>query len=221
MSKSKAPNRSKKGGKKAPAETPAQEALEVTWVLKGHLKNAQIAYLRVGRLLAQVRDQQLYKALHHDDMESYAEERLNLGRASLYRYVQVYDWVAEFHPEWLQPKPAGFIPDLSDATDLMWIERKLASKDLDPETRAKLKELHAKGLEGKLRQRDLHEFREESRQGSDALKSFLSKLRNLRRRGARLQEVPAEAISKLDAAIEVIQNAMTIQKAGAGLGRAA
>ena len=221
MSDSRAQNRSKKNAKKTTVKTPAQEALEVTWVLKGHLKNAQISYLRVGGLLAQIRDRQLYQALHHKDMECYAEERLNLGRASLYRYLQVYDWAAEFHPQWLQPKPAGFIPDLSDATDLMWIEKKLADKDLHPETRAKLEELRAKGLEGKLRPRDLDAFRERSKPESDVLKSFLLKLRTLRRNGARLKEMPPEAISKLDGVIEVVVNAITTQKAGAGLDRVA
>ena len=33
-----------------------QEALQVTWLLKGNLKNVQISYIRVGKLLAQVRD---------------------------------------------------------------------------------------------------------------------------------------------------------------------
>jgi hypothetical protein len=203
------------------SKTPAQEASEITWVLKGHLKNAQISYLRVGSLLAEMRDRQLYKDIHFDDMERYAEERLNLGRTSLYRYLQVYDWVAECHPAWLEPKPEGFIPDLSDAAGLMWIERKLASKDLDAATRAKLEELRAKGLEGKLRQRDLDEFRESSRSKSDALRSFLSTLRNLRRRGARLEGMPSEAVAKMDAAIELIAHAIVIRNAGAGLPDAA
>ena len=48
MSKTKAKTESgAPTGKKAVV----QKALEVIWVLKGHLKNAQIAYLRVGALL--------------------------------------------------------------------------------------------------------------------------------------------------------------------------
>ena len=211
----------KRGAEAAAAKTRAQEALEVTWVLKGHLKNAQVSFLRVGSLLAEVRDGQMYKDLHHADMESYAEERLNLGRASLYRYLQVHDWVAEFHAAWLQPKPEGFIPDLAEAANLMWLERKLAGKDLAPDTRAKLEALRAKGLQGKLRAHDLDEFRARSRPEADVLKAFLSKLRGLRRSGARLKGVPAEALAKLDAAIEVVQHAMTVHKAGAGLRRAA
>jgi hypothetical protein len=64
--------------KKAPREV-VQEALQVTWVLKGHLKNAQIGYIRVGALLVQVRDKKLYIALGHADLEDYADKRLQLG----------------------------------------------------------------------------------------------------------------------------------------------
>lgn len=195
-------------------KTPSQEALELTWVLKGNLKNAQVSYLRIGSLLAQIRDRQLYGALHHDSIEAYAEERLNLGRTSLYRYLQVHDWAAASHPDWLQPKPAGFIPDLSDAGDLMWIEKQLAAKDVAATTRAKLVELQSKALKGQLRQRELDAFRKQAGARTDAVGTFLSKLRTLRRSGLQLKQLPPEAIAKLDAAIEVIVNAMAVQKAG-------
>ena len=206
----------KKPLKKKAAAKPrdaVQEALEVTWTLKGHLKNAQIAYLRVGELLARVRDKKLYERLKHPDLESYAEERLNLGRASLYRYLQVYDWIRDFHKEWLEPKPKGLIPDLSDAADLIWIERELARKDLRPETRSQLEALRTKALAGRLRQGDLDELRRQGQgQGkTDALKSFLSKLRFLRMRGSQVESIPEEAISKLDAAIDIIRNALELQ----------
>lgn len=195
-------------------KTASQEALEVTWTLKGHLKNVQIAYIRVGALLAKVRDKELYKALHHENMESYAEQRLNLGRASLYRYLQVYDWISEFHKEWLEPKPKGFIPELSDVADLIWIEQKLAQKNLAAKTRAELEELRAKALDGRLRKGDLDEWRRRGRGGEQALKSFLSKVRFLRKRGSELASMPSEAITHLDAAIEIIRNALALQRAG-------
>jgi len=147
---------------KEPSKAPpadVKEALETTWTLKGHLKNAQIAYIRVGVLLAKVRDRKLYKALGHANMESYAEERLRLGRASLYRYLQVHDWIQEFHKEWLEPKPKGFIPDLADAGDLIWIERELGRKDLDAKKKADLDELRKKALDGRLREGDLGRWR--------------------------------------------------------------
>ena len=123
MSTRKAVRKSKVVKKRAPVvPTAVQEALQVTWLLKGNLKNAQIAYIRIGKLLARVRDRKLYAALKHPDIESYAQERVNLRRTSLYRYLQVYDWIAKFHKDWLEPHPKGFIPDLNDTADLMWME---------------------------------------------------------------------------------------------------
>jgi hypothetical protein len=212
--------RSSGAGKEPPA-APApivKEALEVTWTLKGHLKNAQVAYIRVGVLLAKVRNEKLYAALGHPDMESYAEERLHLGRTSLYKYLQVHDWVSEFHKEWLEPRPKGFIPDLSDVADLIFIERELARKDLDPKKRAELDDLRKKALEGRLRKGDLGRWRRQGpRQGEDALKSFLSKLRLLRKHGSALASMPPEVISHLDAAIDILKNAHTLQLAGINL----
>ena len=171
----------------------------------------------MGILLARVRDEKLYAALGHADMESYAEERLHLGRASLYRYLQVHDWISQFHKEWLEPKPKGFIPDLTDIADLIFIERELARKDLDPKKRAALEDLKKKALDGRLRQGDLDPFRRGKHGRDEGLKSFLSKLRLLRRRGSGLASMPPAAFSYLDAAIEIIQNAQTLQIAGLDL----
>ena len=140
-----------------------QQALQVTWLLKGHLKNSQLAYLRVGALLARVRDEKLYAALKHPDIESYAEQRLHLGRASIYRYLQVYAWVGASHPEWLQPKPKGFIPSLADAAGLIWIEGKLAGRGLDPARRAALEALRQKGLDSSLTKKEVSTFRRKGR----------------------------------------------------------
>ena len=144
---------------KTKSTTPVQEALQVTWLLKGKLKSAQIAYLRIGELLVRVRDKKLYAELKHADMEEYARERLQLGRASLFRYLQAYDWVSKSHPEWLKPKPKGYIPDMSDISDLIWIENELARKDLADSTRTALTAFQKKALEGGLRQSDLDPFR--------------------------------------------------------------
>lgn len=198
--------------KKPAPKTPAQEALEVTWLLKGNLKNAQIAYIRVGTLLARVRDEKLYAALKHPDMESYAQERLQLGRSSLYKYLQVHDWMVEFHPQWLQPKPEGFIPELADAADLIWIEKELARGDLPPGKRTALEALHKKALAGGLRDGDLDAYRRPQHDTVEGLKSYLSKLRLLRKRGAELATMPPEAIAHLDAAIEIIKNDQAASK---------
>ncbi len=192
----------------AKPKTAAQEALEITWVLKGHLKNVQIAYLRAGALLSQVRDKKLYAALDHPDLESYAEKRLGLSRTAMYRYLQVYDWVREFHKEWLEPRPAGFIPDLTDVTDLMRIEGELARPNLSAPKKTALTELRQKALAGKLRDGDLAKVRRQGRSAGQGLKNFLSKLRLLRRQGAQLAGMPADAIQGLDTAIASIGDAL-------------
>jgi hypothetical protein len=202
-----------KRAKKAPKTDPlVQEALQVTWVLKGHLKNAQISYLRVGRMLADVRDRKLYRHLNHPDLESYAEQRLHLARASLYRYLQVYGWVSVNHKEWLAPKPKGFIPDLSDIADLIWIENELAGGNLDPATRKTLEEFRKRALNGDLKQADMEEFRRGQKQGDQGLSAFLAAVRNLRQRGARIESMPPEVISHLDAAIGILENAAVLHK---------
>ena len=202
--------RVRKAAEAAP-RTAVQEALQVTWLLKGQLKSMQISYLRVGKLLVQVRDQKLFSALGHADMEKYAEERLQLGRASLYRYLQVYDWIGQSHKEWLEPHPKGFIPDLNDVADLMWIECELARTDLPPQSRTELEALRAKALDGRLRETALGSWRRKRQPGDKGLKSFLSSARTLRRRGAALASMPADAITHLDAAIDIIKNALGVQ----------
>lgn len=218
MAKRKVVRKSKSTKTKSAASKPktaVQQALEVTWVLKGHLKNAQISYLRVGAMLRRVRDEKLYSALGHADIESYAEARLHLGRTSLYRYLKVYDWVSVNHKEWLEPKPKGFIPDLSDVADLIWIEQKLEEKNLNAKTRAALEELKKKALAGELKKRDLSGLRKRGKtEGEDGLKTILSQLRSVRRRGAQLASMPPEVISGLDGLIETLKNAITVHVAG-------
>ncbi len=194
-------------------KTAVQEALEVTWLLKGNLKNVQIAYIRVGKLLAQVREKRLYAELKHPDIESYAQERLQLGRASLYRYLQVHDWLVECHPEWLEPKPAGFIPDLADALDLAWIEKELHRTDLKPATRTALQALQQKALQGGLRSGELEAVRRKQPTGVKGLRAYLSKLRLLRGRAAELVTMPPEVLTHLDAAIGILKNESDAQAA--------
>lgn len=202
------------GTKKAPARplTPAQIANQVTWQLKGSLKNARLAYLRVGTLLARVRDNKLHEALGFSTLEEYAENRLQLGRTSLYKYLQVRDWVSQVHPEWLLPHPEGFIPELDDAADLMYVEHELLRTDLDPAKRAALEVLKKKALAGSLRSRELDPYRKPQRTDQDILKSALSQLRQLRRRWARLRSMPPEVLSCLDNAIEVLKNDKDISR---------
>ena len=196
---------------KSALQIKVQEALQVTWLLKGKLKCIQIACLKIGELLARVRDEKMYKDLSHPDVEDYAEKRLNLGRASFYRYLQAYDWVKANHSEWLEPKPKGFIPELNDITDLKWMENELKKKTLSKETRAGLEALRTKALEGRLRDKDLDNWRKKGRRAGDGLETFLTKLRLMRKRGSDLKNMPEEAVKLMDSLIEMIRNAVTAQ----------
>ena len=204
--------RSQGTGKQPVVPPIVKEALQVTWLLKGGLKNIQVAYIRVGKLLAQVRDDKLYTALKHLDIESYAQERLQLRRSSLYRYLQVYDWMKVSHPAWLEPHPKGFIPELDDAGDLIWIEGELALKNLDPKKKADLEELRTKALNGTLRDGELAKWRRQGNPNDAGIKAFLSKLRNLRMRGSQLASMPPKAIADIDEAIGEIEKAVAVGK---------
>ena len=103
----------------------------------------------------------------------------------------------------------------------MWIEGKLADKRLNSDTRAKLEALRAKGLAGKLLQRDLRAFLAISKPQTDAPKTFLSALFTLRQRGLRMKGIPQEAFAKLEGVIEVMQHAIAVRKAGEVLESAA
>lgn len=193
----------------------SREALQWTWVIKGQLKSEKLQTLRIGRMLANVRDRKYYDVLHHPDMEDYAAKRLNLSRASLYKYLMVYDWVAMYHKDWLEKTPKGPMPDFNDIADLVWIEKELQRKDLNPKRKAGLEELRQKALEGKLRKGELAPFRRRTQTSAKSgLKAFLSKLRNLRKRGAEMKNMPPEAITGLDAVIEIIKNDHALQVAG-------
>jgi hypothetical protein len=181
--------------------TPAQRAAQITFVLKGDLKNAQISYIRAAALLAKVRDEKLYRALKHDSMESYAAERLGLQRTSLYRYLQIHDWLRRSHREWLAAHPKGFIPELSDAYGLMWIEGQLEHTDLQPQTRADLEALRKKALAGKLSERDIDEFRSRGKKHHDTLRALAASLVALRRRAAAFDTLPPGVLADLDSAL--------------------
>ena len=188
--------------------TPAEEANQITWTLTGHLKNAQISYLRVATLLARMRDETLFKELKFADMETYADTRLRLSRTSLYRYLRAYDFAFAFHKEWLQPKPKGFIPDLAAVDDLVWIEKDLARTNLDAKTRAALEALRKKGLEGRLHKGEIDPYRRRHHGNTAALRALLSRLRFERKRASQLENVPGETLAGLDAAISALASVL-------------
>jgi hypothetical protein len=202
--------------------SPAQRANQVTFVLKGHLKNAQIAYLRVAALLAKVRDERLYAALKFSSLEQYAVARLGLQRASLYRYLQIYDWVRKYHPAWLARKVKGFIPEMTDAYALMWIDHHLEDPHLSDEMRRTLELLREKALAGKLSHDEFQEVQAQGRTDTVPLRAVLSALRVARRRAVAVRPSQPDLIRDLDAFIErVIRMLQTTQRVSslAGLRR--
>ena len=211
---------SKKSGKPAAkrvlseAGKAAQDANQVTWLLLGNLKNIRKMYLIICIQLARVRDEKLYAALHYPDMEQYARDRLNLGRSSLYNYLQIYDWASKTHPDWLDPKAKGPQLDFSDAGDLMWIEKELAQPDITEARQATLATLQQKALSGKLIRTEVRKLRKPPKTEQNSLKSVISKLRLIRGRAAELANMPPEAIQHVDAAIQILVNESALKVAG-------
>ena len=197
--------------------SPAQRAVQITFTLKGHLKNVQVAYIRVAALLARVRDEQLYRALGHASMEAYAAARLGLQRAALYRYLQVYDWIREFHPAWLARRPKGFIPQLTDAYALMWIEHRLRDPHLGDALRGQLEALRRKALGGQLTLREFQEVRRQGHAGAPPLRAALTSVRAVRRRLAAVPGVSAQILGTLDTLIGELEAALATTRSIARL----
>jgi hypothetical protein len=194
--------------------SPAQEALQITFVLMGNLKRAQLMYLFIARKLAEVRDRSLFAALGHKDMEDYAHQRLDLGRSSLYNYLHIYDWVKQAHPEWLGKNVKGKIPDLTDVANLMWIETTLAAPTLEPAKRVEAEALRKKALAGTLSRGELKDFKDTGKPVKDQVEALLSSLRSLRQKAGKIPGIPPEALSRLDAAINIMDNEKVMKVAG-------
>jgi hypothetical protein len=188
--------------------SPAQRAVQITFVLKGHLKNIQLSYLRAAALLARMRDERLYRALKHETIEEYAAARLGLQRSALFRYLQIYDWVRASHPAWLARRPKGFIPELTDAHALMWIERRLARPRLSESQRAELEALRRKALAGKLSEREFAEFRRKGQARPTALMALLAGLKTLAQRASRTGGVPTSIVDALRDLIRDVERAI-------------
>jgi hypothetical protein len=185
----------------------AERANRITYFLKGDLKRIRIQYIRAGAKLAQIRDEKLYRALKHESLEDYAEQRLGLGRSALYRYLQIYEWVRKDHPRWLAKHPKGFIPELTDAYGLMWIEERLDDEHLEPETRKELEALRNKGLEGKLTKQDVERFKRRGEKRRDSITAVAASLRAVRRRAAALAGFPRNLLHDLDAFLDRLKSA--------------
>ncbi len=188
--------------------SPAQRANQLTFVLKGHLKNARVAYIRAAALLARVREEKLWQALGHRSIEDYAAKRLPLNKTALYQYLRVYDWLKRSHRAWLAQRPKGFIPELSDATALMWIENRLRDPRLGEDLRRDLEKMRRKGLAGTLTEREFREIRARAGRSVAPLRSALARLRSLRRLAERIAKFPAAARDGIDQAIRAVEGAL-------------
>jgi hypothetical protein len=177
----------------------------VTFVLKGHLKNARIGYIRAASLLARVREEKLWKALGHATIEEYAERRLGLGRTSLYRYLQVHDWLRDYDPAWLTRRPKGFIPEISDIGTLVWIDKQLRNAHLAEPLRKELEAMRTKAMAGKLSEREFREFKNRVARRKNPLRVLLGRLRGIRRFATSLSHHPPAAIAGIEAAIRATE----------------
>lgn len=123
------------------------------------------------------------------------------------------------HPDWLHPGPKTFIPDLSDVLDLISIKKELKRTDLTPAKRGALEGLGAKALKGELKKSELAAYRVQGRTMTDGLKAFLSSFRLMRKRAARLSKMPPEAVAQMDATIDIISHAITLETGDLNAGK--
>ena len=188
--------------------SPAQIANQVTFRLKGDLKNAQIAYIRAAKLLARVRDEKLWQALRFPTIEEYVAKRLQLQRSALYHYLQIHDWLRRFHPSWLAQKPKGFIPDLTEASVLMWIDRYLQEENPPAALRKELEAMRRKALAGTLTDREFRALRDRVRGSVPPLRAMLRRMKSLRRAAAGIPRFPADALAMLDASIRAVEQSL-------------
>jgi hypothetical protein len=176
----------------------AQIANQVTFLLKGDLKNARIAYIRAAVRLAQVRDQKLWQALKFRSLEEYAAKRLPLQKTRLRRS----------HPGWLVRRPKGFIPELSDADALMWLESRLEDPHLSDALRREVEAMRKKALIGYLTEREFRALQSSGRKREVTLRGLFTRLGSLRRLAARVPQCPAPLIAGLDSAIRAAEAAL-------------
>jgi hypothetical protein len=186
----------------------AQIAAQVTFLLKGHLKNARVAYIRAAVGLARVRDEKLWQALKYRSLVDYAAKQLRLQESTLYKYLQVHDWLKKAHPSWLAPRPKGFIPELSDVESLQWIEKRIDDEKLDAELRKDLAAARKQALDGTLTYREFVALRARARKKLSPLRSLLKRTRSLKQAASRIAKVPAGALGAYDDAIRALEAAI-------------
>jgi hypothetical protein len=197
--------------------TIAQRASQITFLLKGHLKNARVAYIRAAVMLARVRDEKLWQALRYPSMADYARDQLRLAEPTLYQYLRVHDWLKKSHPSWLAKRPKGFIPELSDVVSLQWIDQRLDGDSLEADLRKDLEGARRQALAGTLTYREFVALRARARKTLSPLRALLDRTRALRKTASRTARVPAAALAGYDAAIRSLEAAIAAAEAIARL----
>ena len=172
------------------------------WDALGELKSGRLGYIRVAQLLAEARDKGLHKTLGYPDLESFAEERLQVARETVGRYLEVYDWIAGNRREWLEPDPKVPIPDMADVADVIWIERELSRTDLKARTRARLERLREKALKHRLGERDVAALDRLRSSEEEELMRAATELQNLRMEMSGSKLASDLALPQLDARLD-------------------
>jgi hypothetical protein len=198
----------------SPAQPTTTEVGRITGQIQAYIKNAQINFLHIGESLVDVRNRKLYEVLKDETLLIYADKRLHLGPASVYRYMRIYEWVKQYHPGWLASPVVGRIPDLSDIADLMWLDEELAKKELEPKKKAALEELRTKALAGDLPRSEVRAFRRGGRNVKGMYEKAISGLLSVRRQLSKSTNPPTDSIAHITAAIESLQNHLTLVVAG-------
>ena len=192
--------------KKVPS--PAQAASRFTYFLKGDLKRKEQLFILIAKKLVRVRDEKLWQTLKHENIEEYARERLGMQRSTLYHYLQVHDWLARDHPAWLGRKPRGFIPSLTGASALMWIENRLRDEQPTGERLRLLESMRRQALRGTLTDEEFAELRSGIRPAIEPLRAMLRSLQSLRRRSDAVKQFPAAARAAIDDAIRALEQSI-------------
>jgi hypothetical protein len=116
--------------------------------------------------------------------------------------------VREFHPNWLARKPKGFIPELTDAYALMWLDHRVAEGSIDGSERRELEKMRRKALKGSLSHNEFQRLQARTHGEMSPLRSFLSTLHSARRCGTRVPRMSPAILAELDrfiARVEAMQ----------------
>ena len=192
MAKRKTKTTSAPKRQRSPAQEAVHDAGKITGDLINALQTVRKSFLRVGQLLTEVRDCKHYLALHDADVETYASKRLGLSKTSTYRFMRVYAWAKEHHPEWLDPEKKVRIPNLFEIEGIVWIEKELAEKKTDPARKEELEALKKKALAGKLPKKNLQAVQRRASKTDKGERKLISATRALRKRYAESKSVKAQ-----------------------------